>query len=187
MWYHTSFDPIITLLLVSLTLCLLFAKINQRASVSSPLAIQRDMGSSSLSRPAVINVHWLALLEVCFLYSETHKREKAFITDTTICITRNCHFPRKWMGQGWNEGGVLHAPDLQRELLDCCWPWLLSPLRDGQWGMGKGERSRKLWPSRCSVNQASVSSLWTSPLFMLRWRGAVVLLLVHCFNGVWGV
>lgn len=37
--------------------------------------------------------------------------------------------------------------------------WLLSPWRDGQWAV-EG-RTKKLWPSRCSVNQASVSSHWT--------------------------
>ena len=71
----------------SLSLCLFFVKINLRAMLSSQLATQRDMGCSTLSPHAMINVQRLALLKVCFSIQWDTKREDAFNTNATLCIT----------------------------------------------------------------------------------------------------
>lgn len=58
-----------------------------------------------------------SLTEDLFSIQWDTKREEAFNTNATICITSNCHFSRKWMGWGWDEGGS----GILKSWLGGCW------------------------------------------------------------------
>lgn len=59
-----------------------------------------------------------------------------------------------------------------------------------RWTVSDGGRTKELWPSRCSVNQVSVSSLEQyvdGSSFHAEVGEGVVFLLCYCFDDMWVV
>lgn len=69
----------------------------------------------------VLTQWWMCRMEtfqmVFFCILCDMKSEEAFSTNTTMCVTWNCHFPRKWMCWGWDEEGT----GMLQSWLGGCW------------------------------------------------------------------
>lgn len=148
--YYLCFQSL--LLSFCLSLCLFFVKINLRAMLPSQLATQRD--TCSLCAYAVMNVQHASLSEGLFSIRWDTRREEAFNTNTTICITWNCHIPRKLMCRGWYEGGtgtLLHW-------LGGCWTAV------GRGCCLSGELDSERWGKDLRAC-GPAGAVWTRPVF----------------------
>lgn len=166
LWSHITFASSL-LLSFCLSLCLFFVKINLRAMLPSQLATQRD--SCSLCAHAMMNVQLASLSDGLFSIQWDTKREEAFNTNTTICVTRNCHFPRKWMCWGWDKGGT----GMLQSWLGGCWTavghgcCLPGEMDSERWGKDLRAMAQQV-QSEPGLCFRTLHNVCTAALFMLR-------------------